>query len=366
MATLLTRERARWTLALIALYGAIASLFSSYRYLDDLARNIHGTLLQRVLEEFTGAYTALVLIPLIIWVTHRFPPSKSRWLPTALAWFGGAVAYSVAHTTLMALTRTALFPALHLGSYDYGNMLYRYPMEASKDVIIYVTAAGFIYFLDRMAAARKAQVAAAELQTKLIKAQLENLQLQLQPHFLFNTLNAISAVMYEDVRKADAMISRLSDFLRVVLASSGVYSVSLDEELSVERMYLEIMRARLERSLVLEVNVDAAASDAVVPFMLLQPLLENSIHHGMRDEREGINIRIDVLRENGSTVVNVSDNGAGFAPADPARRGYGLKNVESRLQHLFGERSSFAISERAEGGAQVELRFPYTTETSLS
>src|SRR5260370_20374202 len=156
-------------------------------------------------------------------------------------------------------------------------MFYRYPMEASKDVMYFMVMIGCVTLIDRFAEARRVELAAADLQTKLAQAQLENLRLQLHPHFLFNTLNAISSVMYEDVRKADAMLSKLSEFLRTVLASGGVHNVPLDEELAVEKMYVDIMTTRLERNLTLHVEVEDGARDAVVPFMLLQPLLENSI-----------------------------------------------------------------------------------------
>ncbi len=354
----LTRTQIAWTLGAIAVYTAIAALFFSYRYFDDLARQTYGTWGIRLVEEATGAYTALVLLPFIVWVARRFRPTLDRWYVTPLIWLAGAIIYSAAHTTLMALSREVIYRVLGWGDYHYGIMTFRYPMEASNDVIWFFVIASTINFLDRMAAARRAELAAAGLQTKLAEAKLENLRLQLHPHFLFNTLNAISSVMYEDVQKADEMLSKLSDFLRVVLASSGVNEVPLDEELAVERMYVDIMTTRLERQLSLDIHVAEDAREASVPFMLLQPLLENSIRHGMGDGREALDLGIDVRRTNGSTVISVSDDGAGFNPV--AQTGIGLNNVSSRLEQMYGKNASFSIERRSQGGTLATLRFPFS------
>jgi two-component system, LytTR family, sensor kinase len=346
--------------ALLALlYTGIGLLLFSYRYLEDLASGRTGTLDMRFIDEMTGVYTALAAIPVIFWTARRFPITRQTWKTALPIAFAGACVYSVLHTTLMWLSREAIYQIIGMGSYDYGNMIFRYPMEASNDLISYATITGFIYFFDRLAAARRAELTAAELQTKLAEAQLENLRLQLNPHFLFNTLNAISSVMYEDLPKADEMLTKLSDFLRIVLASNGVHQVALDEEIDVERKYVEIMTARLEQPLDLRVNVATDAASAIVPFMILQPLLENSIRHGTHGDRAALAIGIDVARRNGSTVICVSDDGVGFDPVNGSR-GHGLALVSSRLDHMYAGAATFAIARREGGGTQATLTFPYT------
>jgi two-component system, LytTR family, sensor kinase len=332
------------------LFTAIGLLFFSYHYLDDLARMQHGTLLQRLIEEMTGAYTALLLLPFIVWFARRFP-----W-PVQIA---GALIYSAAHTTLMALTRAALFPLAGLGHYDYGIMSYRYPMEASHDLIIYPIVVGFIYFWDRTRAARQAEVSAAQLQRELAEAKLENLRLQLHPHFLFNTLNAVSAVMYEDVRKADAMLAKLADFLRVILTSTDVREITLDEELQIERMYVDIMKTRLEHALELSISVDPDVRLTHVPVLILQPIVENSIRHGMRDDRTGIEIAIEARRNASMLELHVRDNGAGLSDDSllPAG-GRGLTNVRSRLAHLYGDRCDLQVAQLTPGGTDVCITLP--------
>jgi two-component sensor histidine kinase len=333
---------------LFPLFTAIGLLFFSYHYLDDLARQVSGTFLQRFIEEMTGAYTAMVLVPAIVWFTRRFP-----WP----AQIGGVLVYSAIHTTLMALTRATLFPLAGLGHYDYGLMIFRYPMEASHDLILYPIMIGFIYFYDRVRRAREAEIAAAALQCELTEAKLENLRLQLQPHFLFNTLNAVSAVMYEDVCKADAMLARLSEFLRIILTMSESPEITLDEELQIERMYVDIMKARLEHNLQLNFTVDPDARLARVPALILQPVLENAIRHGMGSERRQLDIAIEAIRRDGGIELRVRDNGIGIVSPTP-RFGHGLSNVASRMAHFYGEGSALHIAQLQPNGTEVCLQFP--------
>jgi two-component system, LytTR family, sensor kinase len=333
------------------LFTAIGLLFFSYHYLDDLARMQHGTLPRRLIEEMTGVYTALILLLFVIWFARRFP-----W-PLQIF---GALAYSGAHTTLMALTRAALFPLAGLGHYDYGIMFFRYPMEASQDLIVYPIVVGFVYFLDRTRAAREAEISAAQLQRELAEAKLENLRLQLHPHFLFNTLNAVSAVMYEDVRKADAMLAKLSDFLRIILNSTDVRVITLDEELQIERTYVEIMKARLEHALELWVNVDPDVRLARVPVLILQPILENSIRHGVGADASNLEIAVEARRDGRAVEIHVRDNGIGVTNNSAvASGGRGLANVRSRLAHLYGDSFSLSVGQLTPCGTDICITLPF-------
>lgn len=348
----ITRPR----LLLFFLFTVIGLLFFTSYELDDLARMHYGTAPQRFIEEMTGAYTVWLLVPLIARVARRYPFTLGTWraaLPTAIA---AGVAFTLAHTTLMALTRAIVFPLAGLGAYDYGLMIYRYPMEAAKDVIVFAIITGSVNLFAQLERGRAAELAAADLHTRLAEARLENLRLQLNPHFLFNTLNAISAVMYEDVVKADEMLAKLSDFLRIVLESSGVQNVSLADEVRVERMYVDIMCTRLERQLNLEVLIAPEVGAAEIPFMLLQPLLENSIRHGLHENGHALTIQIAARHENDLLVIDVTDDGRGYI--EQGRRGHGLQNVEARLTQTFGRSSTFSIGARPTGGTHVRLAYP--------
>src|SRR5258708_7844300 len=181
----------------------------------------------------------------------------------------------------MAISRKILAPLLGLGEYDYGIMTYRYAMEFSKDLLGYTIIVLAYYSFERYRITEAEKLATAELQTRLAQAQLENLRLQVQPHFLFNTLNTISSVMYEDVRAADAMITQLSDLLRLTLRASRAQEIPLEEELQIARLYLHLMQRRFENKLRISHLIDPAPKKSLVPQPILQALLENSLPHGM-------------------------------------------------------------------------------------
>jgi two-component system, LytTR family, sensor kinase len=352
--------RINWT-ALFGLFTGIAVLQFGYHYLDDLARAHHGTLAIKFIEEFTGVYTVFALLPFVVAMTRRFPWRGGNWPAVLAVQAGGAIVFSLAHTTLMALTRQALFPLFGLGRYDYGAMIYRYPMEMSNDIIFYAGTVTLLYLVARLREARRRELEAAHLETELERAKLDNLRLQLQPHFLFNTLNAISAVMYEDPRAADAMIVRLSDFLRLTLEAFDAHETRLEEELRITALYVEIMRGRLENRLVLRSDCTGESSRALVPTMILQPLVENAIVHGTSQERRHLDIDIAARREGEALIIAVNDDGLGLAsPAGPAlSSGRGLTNTRSRLAQLYGARFDMFIGERPGGGTSVELHLPF-------
>jgi two-component system LytT family sensor kinase len=341
------RRPIEW-LSLFLVFTGIGIFFGLHYYLGDVAAHVNGTLPQHLFEEMTGAYGAMLLVPFMGMLAARFPFARGRVWTALAANVGGLIAYTLAHTTLIYAMRVALGPPIGM---HYRLTLIRYPSEAAGDVVYYALLMTAIYLLIHFVKTR-------ELQTRLTQLELENLRLQLQPHFLFNTLNAISAVMYEDVAKADEMLAKLSDFLRDVLAMSGAGEVPIEEELAIERKYVEIMTARLERRLELRVDVDESARGAGVPFMILQPLLENSIRHGMTSDRDRLAIAIGVHRRNGTTIVRVDDDGAGLH-GDVGHGGHGLRLVRSRLAMMYGDGGRFSIAAGACGGTQAVLTLPF-------
>jgi two-component system, LytTR family, sensor kinase len=352
-----------WTV-LFLIYTGIAVLLTGYRYLDDLSRQHAGTLPIRALEEITGVYSVFILLPLVFRFAGLYLFPRKRWFQVVVWHLAGAIVFSFAHTTLMAISRQVISPLVGLGPYDYGIMLYRYPMEFSNDLVSFTSIIGLYYYFQRFRLAQAQQLAAAHLQTKLAEAQLENLRLQLQPHFLFNTLNTISTVMYEDVHAADVMLTQLSDLLRLTLQASRTHEIPLVEELQITRLYLDLMQKRFEDKLRVNYAIDSALNNSLVPQLILQPLLENSLRHGMKPGDEVMNILVTAQRENGSLVLKVADTGTGLGSMDSTAafgRGVGLSNIRDRLAHLYGAGQAFSIGNRAAGGAEVILRVPYRT-----
>ena len=199
----------------------------------------------------------------------------------------------------------------------------------------------------------------AQLEGQLSAAQLEALRMQLNPHFLFNTLHAISTLMARDVKGARTMISDLSGLLRRVLDGTDAPEVPLDDELDVLSHYFGIERTRFADRLEVSMNAEEGTRNALVPTLILQPLVENAIKHGIAPRGEGGRVEVVAQRLNGHLVVNVRDDGPGLPPGGPTREGVGLKNTRDRLEKIYGEQASLTLSNRPEGGLDAEVRIPF-------
>src|SRR5690349_17452589 len=344
---------------LFLLFSATGLLEFWYRYLDFAARGQAMDWRRPFIEQVTGNYASFALLFLIVTpVMLRARPDQRpwpRWLPVHVA---AVVAYSALHTSFLWGSRAIIFPLIGMGSYDYGLMPLRYLMELPTDVISYVVNAGALLFVLRAREARAREAQMAELRVELAQAQLESLTLQLQPHFLFNALNAVAATIYEDARKADMMLARLADYLRRMLKTSSAQQVALAEELELLDLYLSVMKARFEEDLRLDLQVDQALREALVPQLILLPIVENAIQHGFDPATARVHVELSVTRLNGDLVLRVRDHGRGFAPSASPR--IGLTNTRSRLERLHGARAGVEIANEASGGTQVTIRLPLT------
>src|SRR5689334_1022219 len=211
----------------------------------------------------------------------------------------------------------------------------------------------------RLDETRRLQAAAAELDAQLADARLNALRAQLNPHFLFNTLNGISTLVEEDPPGARRMIARLSDLLRHTLSEGDEQEIQLARELEMLRLYLDIMEVRFQGKLEVSIESEKSLDDALVPNLVLQPLVENAFRHGLALIQTVGRVAVRAERDNGDLVLTVRDNGRG--PAKEMREGVGLTNTRARLSQLYGERQRLALTADEGGGALVEVRFPYHT-----
>jgi two-component system, LytTR family, sensor kinase len=355
----------RDVILIVVVCVAMGLLSFSYRGLDDLARDHHGRMASRFIEEMTSALSGALLLPFVVWFARRFKVTRATlWarLPLHLL---AATAWSGTLTTLRWVTRIVVFQLAGLGVYDYGIMPIRYAMEFPNDIVWYAMFVVFIQLFDEYREARAREVRTAQLEARLAQAQLHALRLQLQPHFLFNTLNTISSIVYEDPRAADEMIVRLGDLLRATLRASGRQEVTLEEELHSLDLYVEIMRARFDDRLVVSLDVDPSARGALVPQLLLQPLVENAIKHGASADATST-IDVSARREGGELVLEVRDRGRGLSgnAAEAIGRGVGLSNTVERLERLYGAAHSFALRNADGGGLAVNVLIPFHTATA--
>jgi len=229
------------------------------------------------------------------------------------------------------------------------------------EMMTYWAIVGLSHALGYRREAQARALNASQLETRLVEAQLQSLQRQLQPHFLFNTLNTISALMHRDVEAADMMIARLSDLLRISLQMVGVQEISLKEELDFLSKYLEIEQTRFRDRLTVVFDVQPEALDALVPNLILQPLVENAIKHGIgpRPSPGTITIKARLAGSERLELI-VQDNGVGMSAArlSDFNRGVGLSNTRARLEHLYGPLHRFEFRQPPEGGLQVLIAVP--------
>ena len=207
--------------------------------------------------------------------------------------------------------------------------------------------------------ARERELRAAQLETELARAQVEALKMQLHPHFLFNTLNAVSGLMRENVDAADVMLTKLAELFQRTFESADIQEVPLPRELEFIDAYLTIQRTRYGERLHVTVTTDTSCKDALVPSLILQPLVENAIRYGIAEHPGPGRVALDARASGGHLIITVSNDGAPLPAA--IREGYGIRNVRSRLQALYASRATFSLTPKADGGARAQLDLPLHT-----
>jgi signal transduction histidine kinase len=206
---------------------------------------------------------------------------------------------------------------------------------------------------------RERELRASELEKSLAQAKLKALQMQLNPHFLFNSLHSISALMHQDVEAADRMVARLSELLRAALEGSDSQEVSLRKELELLQLYVAIEQIRFGQRLKVNLDIAADTLGASVPNLILQPLLENAIRHGIEPHAKPGFIELAARRAEGTLTLEVRDNGQGAGPPGSIQDGVGLSNTRARLRALYGEAQRLELDDRPEGGLRVRLTLPF-------
>jgi signal transduction histidine kinase len=321
-------------------------------------------------QEFKDWYACGVLSLGVLWFCgrNRLEPGKTRrWLLVHLA--AGcvfSVIYATATAWLVAGEQSVMMP---------GKIL-TFPFLLKKMALHYFVLNLIMYWLvvfghlgwHYYARYSEREVQAVELKRELVEARLDALRMQLNPHFLFNTLHAISALIHEDPEAADRMVARLSELLRLSLDQSKPQQVPLSEEMVFLDRYLEIERARFGERLKIEKQLGPDTHTAMVPFLLLQPLVENAVRHGIEAREEAGHIAISARRNNGTLELSVRDDGPGLSRETnaPVRKGIGLANTRSRLRHLYGENFQLNLSDLAEGGLEARVEIPYRPQLATA
>jgi len=366
MSTLATGERG-WSAGkvLVACWWIVPALLSANSfYLRALVGGAESSWASNLLVQLLVWSLWLIFTPLILRLGRRVRIASPRWWRGAL--FHGCasvvltLAYLLFYTFVLQLTRDGALTASGFVQTYVGVFIAVFHW----DVLIYWAILGAGYAIDYYAEARDREVREAQLERRLADAQLDNLRAQLQPHFLFNALHTIGSLIRHD-RKDEAvrMLAGLSELLRLSLDTASEHETTLRDELEVVRRYLEIQRVRFQDRLKVQIHAAPDALNSRMPSLLLQPIVENAIRHGLDRQREAGRVEIRATRENESLQLEVFNDGPRL-PADwtleqsDALGGLGVKNTRERLRQLYGSGASLDLVNGSAGVVKARITIP--------
>lgn len=344
--------------------GAVWTLFGLFfacqlYFMDRLATARHYSFATLLIWQGIAAYVLWLATPLVVNVASRFPIERHNWPRRLLLHLMASLLFAVvvgsAHVSIdLWYVRDAL--QVRPGTHFARGLI----LMLDREMFVYFTIVFIAHAFNYYYRYRKGELKASQLETQLVRAQLQTLRAQLHPHFLFNTLHTISTIMHEDVETADRMVVYLGDFLRTTLADVGGQEISLQRELEMLSSYLQIERVRFQDRLRVEMDIGPDVMDACVPNLILQPLVENAIKHGIAPFSLDGRIDIRAKRENGMLRIQVRDDGPGITSGhNLLTEGVGLANTRARLKHLYGTAHRFELKNVSGDGFIVDLMIPF-------
>src|ERR1041385_6579366 len=358
-----------WRRGAVLLVGwtMVSVIFAGISYAAAIGENNKefgsGSALRLNLIQF---YLWAILAPLVFRFSRRFPielrPLNIRNL---LLYFPALISFAGIHQVVHLAVLWSIsprwrqkYPAL-IDCYR-AYFAFGFYIDLIIALLIVIAVHALLYYQNF----RESELAQSSLKTQLAQAQLRALKMQLHPHFLFNTLHSISSLVLEDPPKANSMIARLGDFLRLTVENSEQQLVTLKEETEFLRCYLEIEQVRFGDRLTVAFELEPQTLSAQVPHLILQPIVENAIQHAIAPRAARGHINIEAKRLNSLLRVAISDNGPGISSnaIAPAKKCVGLTNVRTRLQQIYGSDFRFELTNGANGGLTVVMEIPFRRE----
>jgi len=355
-------------LGVLVFWAFLAALTATGRMLDprlpDMRPDVSAALISLAFIEY--AIWAALTVP-IVWITSRLSGAGLSRPRQIAALIGIGIVVAILVDTVLGRIRMHLLPLppRRTPAPLFSNIV---RFEFLDDLMVYFAVVGaglarnyFLRYQARLDETRRLQAETAQLQAQLAEAQLNVLRTQLNPHFLFNTLHAISSLVERDPRGVRRMIARLSELLRHTLEQTSEQEIPLRRELELLRRYFEIMEIRFQGRLEVHVDVPDELGDALVPNLILQPLAENALKHGVNAMDGPGRVDVSARRDGDSLLLSVRDTGPGPASgtAVPSEGGVGLRNTTERLRQLYGSRQHFALAAAPGGGTIAEVRLPF-------
>jgi signal transduction histidine kinase len=343
-----------WVLGFVA--WTVLALLSASQWAVSLAADgkpiLWGPLLVNRLVDW---YSCAIFTPLFFWLARRFPIDRQHWLPNGTLHFVSAlvltpVKFAIQHTVMVRLV-----------GQNYPSLTQMLTHAYITEAIAFWCVMAAVHALVFQQRVREREALTARLQVRLSEAQLDALAARLHPHFLFNTLQGISTLVYRDPAAADAMLGHLSTLLRRALARGQGHEVALAEELALLDEYLAIVQVRFGERVRITRDIDPAALPGLVPQLLLQPLVENAIEHGIARRAGGGAITIGARRNGSVLSITVSDDGPGLV--EPRAEGVGLGSTRLRLEELYGSAGRLTLESGA--GLTVTVVVPWHEQPVL-
>jgi two-component system, LytTR family, sensor kinase len=296
---------------------------------------------------------------------RRFPVNRDSWLRNVVVFSCAGLLLALARTLIPVLIN---FLVINNSAFLYSYLANKY-FDLISDFLVALVVYALIltigYALNYYKQYRENELKASQLAAQLAQSQLQALRMQIHPHFLFNSLNSISALQLEDVAGAQRMTARLGDFLRLTLENVGTQELSLKQEIEFVNCYLDIERVRFGKRLTTSIEIEPESLDAKVPNLILQPLIENAIQHGISKRIGPGRISITAKRNSERLELEIRDNGSGLAANGSldakSGKGMGLANTRARLDQLYGSNYRFDLANASEGGLIVTLNIPFKT-----
>ena len=366
MPTNTTRRKtlSKWAL-IFACWTFLALLFSGPLMIQAVRENRAAAGWNSVVGELTFSYIWLALTPLAIWLSKSFRIEGGQRFKRLTIHFLASVVFMLLQVLLFTVISIPFGWYPHLT--PFWNRYFLLILSFTPtNVMFYWGVIVIEHALDYYQKLQERELRASQLEAQLAQSQLEVLKMQLHPHFLFNTLNAISALIRESPDEADEMVTRLGDLLRMTLETAGLQEVPFKKELEFLKHYLDIEQTRFQDRLKVEMAIEPEALEGLVPSMILQPLVENSVRHGVAPRPEGGCIKIKAWRDNSLLRLEVEDDGPGLCNDMPLKERVGLTNTRARVSNLYGDEHGLRLRHAAGGGLVVSLSIPFRTVSGSS
>ncbi|HZR55549.1 MAG TPA: histidine kinase [Terriglobales bacterium] len=359
-----------WTFVALS---ATATMYQLYR-LSGMPMKLGSTLAL----EFSQVLTYAPLTPFVFGFATRYPIERRNWIRRSLLYLGAGILFALAHVILrgaiygvwdsqthqrISIIWDAQVHHVHIRWHEFNELFIVNLVDDITGTFLPIVMIGHaISYYRRF---RERELRSSQLESQLANAHLHALKSKLQPHFLFNTLHSISALMHNDVKAADMMMSRLGDLLRMSLENDSAQETTLRRELEFVNAYLQIEVIRFGDRLVTSLEVPDDMLDAEVPQLLLQPLVENAIKHGISKSSAKGKIQISTRQSNSHLELCISNSGPPLPDTSPLgwRKGFGLRATKERLETLYGADHVLEMKEKLEGGADVFVRIPFRVYT---